>query len=169
MALITKQVLVCNKCGKEVANGSPNMTILGEEFYLCDECLERLLNWVSIPTVQEVDLDKLAAKLNQAPEPKVVTTQTPREKGKRFSTTNVNWDDYNIDKVLTMVEQGMCDEDIGKAMCTSTASIMSLLNRIRRSTPGTDKYKYSYRDRLLKVTRKRGRHAVHMKKKEGEV
>ena len=166
MALITKQVLICNKCGKEVANGASNMTILGEEFYLCDECLERLLNWVSRPTIQEIDLDKLAAKLD-TPSQDIVKKPTgvTREKGQRFSSTNVLWDDYNIDKVLTMVEQGMTNRDIGSVMCTTEGSIVCLLNRIKHSNPGSEKY--PYRDRLLKVTRKRGRYANHIKK-EGD-
>lgn len=163
MALITKQLLVCNKCGKEVADGSPNMTILGEEFYLCDECLERLLNWVSQPTIQEIDLNKLAAKLDTPPQD---TFKKPKSSTReRFSSTNIIWDEYNIDKVLSMVEKGMTNADIGSIMCTTEASIMCLLNRIKYSKPGSEKY--PYRDRLLKVSRRRGKNAKHIKK-EGD-
>ena len=161
MALITKQVLVCNKCGTEVTNGSSNVTILGEDFYFCDECLERLLNWVT--PVSELNEATPVSKNEVVVEK--TTTSVSREKGQRFSATNVRWDEYNIDKVLTMVEQGMGNEDIGKALCTSSASIMCLLSRIKYSKPGTEKY--PYRERFLNITRKRGRHAMHMEK-EGD-
>ena len=62
MSLIKKFVMVCNKCGKEsqVTNATEsNVNILGEDFFLCDDCLYYILdaiNGKSIPIVDEPGL-----------------------------------------------------------------------------------------------------------------
>lgn len=150
MALITKQVLVCNKCGNEVENVSANTTILGEEFYFCDECLERLLNWVSRKPVTDDEAVRIA-KQWIAEKESTTEPETEKVKGKRFSSVNTTWDEYNLEKLLTLLESGVTDGEIGKELCVSQASISSVLHRIRNSFPGEEKYKY--KERVLKIHR----------------
>ena len=149
MALITKQVLVCNKCGNESENVSSNVTILGEEFYFCDECLERLLNWVSRKPVTDDEAVRIAKQViaeRESTEP-----EQEKVKGKRFSSVNTTWDEYNLEKLLALLESGVTDSEIGKELCVSQASISSVLYRIRNSFPGQEKYKY--KERVLKIHR----------------
>ena len=142
MALISKQVLVCNKCEKEAVGATSNVTILGEEFYFCDDCLERLLNWVSRKPMSDTEVVAVAKQFIADTEK---TSHAPRAK------TYTKWDDYNIDRLLSLREQGYSYDHCAEALGTTYASIMNVLHHIRDAEVGTDKY--PYKQRLLSMGR----------------
>lgn len=160
MALISKQVLVCNKCEKETVGVSSNVTILGEEFYFCDDCLERLLNWVSRKPMSDTEVVAVAKQFIAEREPSTQTvvklSHAPRVK------TYYNWSDYNIDRLLSLREQGYSYDRCAEALGTTCASVMNVLHHIRDAEVGTDKY--PYKQRLLNM----GRVVGARKKKEGD-
>lgn len=134
MALITKQILVCNKCGASKESVEPNVTILGEPFYFCDDCLETMLNWVSrqIPKVDETVPEK-------SEEQTVVTSKNKR------SASYMHWDDYNIDRLLSLREQGYSYDGCAESLGTTNASVMCILSKIRSATVGSNLYPYQAR------------------------
>ncbi len=134
MALITKQILVCNKCGASKESVESNVTILGEPFYFCDDCLETMLNWVSrqIPKVDETVPEK-------SEEQTVVTSKNKR------SASYMSWDEYNIDRLLSLREIGYTYSECAKALGTTTASVMCILNKIRAAKVGDNHYPYQKR------------------------
>ena len=149
MALISKQVLVCNKCEKEAVGVSANVTILGEEFYFCDECLERLLNWVSRKPMSDTEVVAVAKQFIAEREP---STQTVIKKSRAPKTkTLYKWDDYNLDRLLSLREQGYSYDGCAEALGTTSASVMNILNRIRNATVGSNWY--PYQARLLSMGR----------------
>ena len=156
MALISKQVLVCNKCEKEAVGVTSNVTILGEEFYFCDECLERLLNWVSRKPMSDTEVVAVAKQFIAEREPSTQEVVKPSHAPR--ATTYYNWSDYNIDRLLSLRECGCSCDRCAKELGTTSASVMSILNRIRRSTVGSNLYQY--RARCLDVSRQ--------SRKEGE-
>lgn len=159
MALITKQVLICNKCEKEAVGVTSNVTILGEEFYFCDECLERLLNWVSRKPMSDTEVVAVAkqfiAERESSTQTVIEKSHTPRSK------SYVKWDDYNIDRLLSLREQGYGYDHCAKALGTTNASILSILHHIRDAKVGTEKY--PYRQRLLDMGK-----VIGTRKKEGD-
>lgn len=161
MALIKKTVLACNKCGKE-AETAANVTILNEEFYLCDDCLERLIRWVTTPSEPAYEPEQTIGVTNGegAQETKNVFDENgvPKETQHRshapISKTNFLWDDYYIDKLLTLREQGNSYEACAKSLGTTCASIMNVLHRIREAEVGHPRY--PHKARLLALGRIRG-------------
>lgn len=159
MALISKQVLVCNKCGKEAVEVTSNVTILGEEFYFCDECLERLRNWVSRKPMSDTEVVAMAKRFIAERES---STQTVTKKPHApRSKSYVRWDDYNIDRLLSLREQGYGYDQCAEALGTTNASIMNILQHIRDAKVGTEKY--PHRQRLLDMGK-----VIGTRKKEGD-
>ena len=165
MALIKRQILVCNRCGKEELDGRPNVSVLDEAFYLCDACLGGLLDYITDNTkvladectIAEPDDNDYYETYAVVPEPDKETVYQPlfREKYQHKYSTNLKWDDVNVDKVLTMVETGRTNEYIAKSMGTTVPSIDNILGRIRHAKAGSDLY--PYKARLLAIKRMRGR------------
>ena len=160
MALISKQVLVCNKCEKEAVGVSANVTILGEEFYFCDDCLERLLNWVSRKPMSEAEVVAVAKQFVAEREPSTQTVTETSHAPK--SKTYFKWDDYNIDRLLSLREQGYSYDGCAEALGTTSASVMNIVTRIRSATVGSNLY--TYQARLLSM----GRVFGTRKTKEGD-
>ena len=163
MALIKKNILVCNKCGKE-AEASSNMTILGEEFYLCDKCLERLINWLTVksepvkedkPNVQE-EFSQLVNECFGEDEKKVSCQETKSTyvapSGR--PTTYIQWDEYNINKLLDLWGQNFTGKQCAAQFKTGWGSVAKILTRIRQATPGTTLYQYQSRLNRLDIMRK---------------
>ena len=121
MALIKKNVLLCNKCNKE-SEADPNVIILGEEFYLCDDCLERLVQWITT----KPDLIEF--------EKKEITHKRPK--------TYFQWDDYNIRKMIGMINDRMTRQEIADKFCVTKGAIAHIINRINLAKPGSTLYQY---------------------------
>lgn len=156
MALIKKNILVCNKCGKE-AEASSNMTILDEEFYLCDKCLERLINWLTVksepvkedkPSVQKEFFGEEEKKVSwQETQPTYVAPS-----GR--PTTYIQWDEYNINKLLDLWGQNLTGKQCAAQFKIGWGSVAKILTRIRQATPGTTLYPYQARLERLDLMRK---------------
>ena len=151
MALITKQVLVCNKCGKEVENGTSNVTILGEEFYFCEDCLEKLIRWAT--TKSEVR-DEPVVESKPVPEIKQVEKPTEYVHPDGRPTTYVQWDEYNLNKLLDLWGQNLTMKQCATSFKTGWGSIAKMLTRIRQATPGTTLYPYQARLNRLDTMRR---------------
>lgn len=168
MALIKKSILVCNKCGNE-AEAEANMTILGEEFYLCDKCLERLINWMSLnptefnqKTCERFIREHEEKKVEEKPKNVFNENGIPEYVKPEQWSTYTTWDDYNIDKLLNLWGQNLPMLKCATAFKVSRNSICNIFHRIRKSTPGSDLYKYH--DRLERIDlMRRGK-----QKEEGE-
>lgn len=130
MALITKSLVLCNKCGKESESGATNVTILGEEFYLCDECLERLIRWV---TTQPADEEE-----DETPSTRVI----PRVPSTRGRHTWSKWDDDRLRKLIQYKNDGLEDRDIAEALAVTPASVRIRLSVIRNAKVGDNMYPY---------------------------
>ena len=144
MALIKKSILVCNKCGKEV-EATANVTILGEEFYLCDDCLERLIRWVTVQSKQEAD-EPTTEKPEKNERPPEYTAPKARP------TVYTQWDDYNVGKLLDMWGQNYTLKQCATAFKLSVSGVNKVFVRIRQATPGTALYQYQARlNRLDKM------------------
>ena len=153
MAIITKSVLICNKCGKETEATGANVNILGEDFFLCDECLERLINWVSRAPLSDDEVIQLAKDM--------VSEEKPEKKSHAMkSKTKFVWDDYNIDRLLSLREQSYSYAECGKSLGTTEASVMNVLGKIRTAEVGYPKYPYKARLKAMgRVGGKNGKKA----------
>lgn len=167
MALITKTIVTCNKCGDEtvVPEETPGRYINGnvvvapyalagtetQHFFLCKECLERLLGWLDRPA-DKTPLPTL--------EYGAITLQNTEKKHKR-TTCNIKWDEYNLDKLFNLLGQNYTDVQLAEAFATSTMAIASTLHRIRKAEVGSQFY--SYKSRLERLDMMR-----HNKLKEQE-
>lgn len=154
MAIITKSVLICNKCGKETEATGANMSILGEDFFLCDECLERLINWVSRAPLSDDEVIQLAKDM--VGEKKPEKEEKPEKKSHAMkSKTKFVWDDYKIDNLLSLREWGYSYAECAMALGTTEASVMNVLTKIRTAEVGYPKY--PYKARLLAMGRVGGK------------
>lgn len=180
MSLIKKFVMVCNRCGKEsqVTNATEsNVNILGEEFFLCDDCLYYILdviNGKSIPVIDEPDL-KMSIKRYGTPIDKNDPDQDEQDKIEFEELTDwgsddkpakklvpdfdplssekreyIKWDDYEVEKVMELKEQGMTWKDIGVIRKLTRPQLQQLAVRIRSAKPGSKYYtwKLKYGDML---------------------
>lgn len=118
MALISRIALACNKCGKEFYDAKANLNIMGEEFYLCDRCLDGLLDYISSKSLK-----------------------TSMEE-KKPTTSYTVWDDYNLGKLMDYMKQGLTQPAIADAFCVGRGAITSILYHIRNSVPGSNLYKW---------------------------
>lgn len=164
MSIITKPVLVCNKCGKDVAYAKANVTILDEEFFLCDECLDKLLSWFSLSDEEKVErvisspqavetVLEMAQELKKSEdvfdENGVPKDTKPHKSHAPLSATQFKWDDRYIDQLLTYREQGYDYAKCAKVMGVTVPSITSVLRGIRHAQVGSDKYKWRARLRAM--------------------
>lgn len=141
MALITKTMVTCNKCGKETVWDGANVIVLDEEFYLCDECLERLLNWLSVKTE---DTSKPTITFERKTENK--------DTGKR--APYVMWDEYNLNKLLDMLGQNKSTAECAEAFCVSANALRHLFYRIEHAEVGSMLYQYKSRLERLNMMRR---------------
>lgn len=183
MSLIKKFVMVCNRCGKEsqVTNATEsNVNILGEEFFLCDDCLYYILdviNGKSIPVVDEPDL-KMSIKRYGTPIDKNDPDQDEQDKIEFEELTDwgsdakpvkdktsdfdpktskkveyIKWDDYEVEKVMNLREQSMTWDEIGVILKRTHSQLEGLASRIRTAKPGSKYYnwKLRYNDLLIRT------------------
>ena len=118
MALISRIALACNKCGKEFYDAKANLNIMGEEFYLCDHCLDGLLDYISNKTHQD------------------------RQSKEKPTLTYTVWDDYNLGKLMDYMKQGLTQQAIADTFCVGRGAITNILYRIRNSVPGSNLYQW---------------------------
>ena len=121
MALISRVALACNKCGKEFYNAKANLNIMGEEFYLCDKCMDGLLDYLNSKTEKE-----------EKPE-------------KKRTLTYIQWDKYNLDKLVEYWQQGLTYKEIADKFAVNIGSISNIITRARQSEPGSALYPYRNR------------------------
>ena len=124
MALITKQILECNKCGHREENAEANLNIFGEDFYLCDDCLENVVNWISKP------INHTSRTRTDEPKHKLVPKHKPWSR----------WDEHRIDVLYNYLSTGWTIEYIAERMGTTKSSVFNMISRIRNSTPGDNLY-----------------------------
>lgn len=121
--LITKTTIVCNKCGKEFVKANSNVLILEEEFFLCDKCLDSLLEWIDHAPTKEAPA---ASKASNS----------------RFSTVNTKWDDTMIMKLYTLHNDHGSLKKCADLLKVSYASVTNVVHRIRNAKPGSDLFQY---------------------------
>lgn len=139
MALIKRVIVSCNKCGAE-SNGdytSQLVNVLGEEYYLCDECTLRLLNWLSTTT----ESCEVVQEVSTKPEPTQTSTSTlsPIVGSNDRRSSYFRWDDLANDKLVEMVNGGYNHTQIANEFRLSVASVSSQIFKIRHAKPG-DQY-----------------------------
>ena len=141
MGLIQKYSLVCNKCGTAVEGAEANVSVLNDDFFLCDDCLTNLVNWITktIPTATEIK------QSHEAETEAVVeksTTPRVREKGER-SPVYHRWDEQSIVLLLHLrFDQKMTYKECAKQLGVTRQSIQNILHGIRHAEVGTDKYPF---------------------------
>lgn len=127
MALITRTIISCNKCGAEAQGDYAAQIVqaLGDEYYLCDDCMLRLLNWLSVPVdtapVRPSNVDSGA-------------------RVKPYSYTK--WDEDRLQKLFDLRASGETWTSCAQALAVSKSAIYSVLDRIKNAKPGYDLHKW---------------------------
>lgn len=117
MALITRVALACNKCGKEFYNVKANLSVMAEDFYLCDKCMEGLLDYLSAKTTKDETVEKP-------------------------TLTYMKWDDYTLGKLVDYHRANLTQKQIAEKFAVKLVSIQNIITRIRQSEPGSTLYQY---------------------------
>lgn len=142
MAVLKRTILICNKCKAEVSSASPNVAILGEDFYLCDTCLDALLYWMEqVPPTIEITEPSLCYDPHTAASEESIK-KYPNGK---FCSTYMKWDEYKINQLMYLRAEGLSAPDIAKELGTTKHAISNLIHRIRNSNPGSELHKYKSR------------------------
>lgn len=154
MALITKTIVACNKCGKEVVWDGSNVRVLDEEFYLCDDCLERLINWLTVKSEPVVEEPKNIEVKEEVKE-KVSRRETlPTFVPNGRPSTHIQWDEYNINRLLDMWGHNYKLRECGAVFKVGISGINKMLVRIREAQPGSNLYPYQARLKRLDTMRR---------------
>ena len=129
MAILKRTFTICNKCGAVKENVGTNIIVMDEEFYLCDECLEKLIAFISNPDVVG-QIEKPTAREAKQP----VTGKT---------CTYMRWDDVAIRKLINLLtNEGMTQQQAANEFRVKIGSIQNIVQRIRESKPGQNLYPY---------------------------
>lgn len=123
MALIKKEIICCNRCKCEVDDGKPNVQLLGEEYFLCDDCAIIALNWLEAE-------GNLSEKQETETTPSDSRVYVPAPYPQRSATYH-QWDDEEIRSLIEHYNKGMKMKSLACMLGVTVPSVSSLLNKIR--------------------------------------
>lgn len=158
MSLIKKFVMVCNRCGSESTatnDTESNVSVLGEDFFLCDNCLDYIIDVINGKdsglkmTIKRYEIPKETPEQNEkdaiefeeltgwdAEKAKPENLSFGFDPYKDEKREYVKWDDYEVEKVFDLRKSGLSWAQIAKERKLTICQIRQFVHRIRNAKPG---------------------------------